>query len=232
MDLKREKALFEIDQGRKVIRGKDLSLDDREIDLHLIEPTGVVRRVDEDGIRPLGAEAVGGSLAPMSGAVVHDPKDATCGLVGLLAHDFGDEAIHRRDPILHLATTEYLGAVDIPGRQIDPSALTKILVFHSGGAVRRGRQSRLFTTAGLNARLFIGRDHKVVSAQWSTFPDAMVQIKNRACLDSKIRITRKDPASVLPRAKGVATEPAPQCRPADLRDETLSNHVLPNFLNG
>ena len=41
MDLEREKALFEIDQGRKVIRGKDLSLNDREIDLQLIEPTGV-----------------------------------------------------------------------------------------------------------------------------------------------------------------------------------------------
>lgn len=109
MDLEREKALFEISQGRKVIRGKDLSLNDREIDLHLIEPTGVVRGVDEDGIGPLGAEAVGGSLAPMSGAVIHDPEDATCGLVGLLAHDFSDEAIHRRDAILQFATTEYLG---------------------------------------------------------------------------------------------------------------------------
>jgi len=188
--------------------------------------------MDEDGIGPLGTEAVGGPLAPMSGAVVHDPEDATCGLVGLLAHDFSDEAIHRRDAILEFATTEYFGAVDIPSRQIDPSALTKVLVFNSGGAVRRGRQSRLFTAAGLNARLFVGRDHKVVSAQWSAFPDAMVEIKDRAGLGSKIGITRKDPASVLPRAKGVAAEPAPQCRPADLRDETLSNHVLPNLLNG
>jgi hypothetical protein len=36
MDLKREEALFEVGQGRKVIRGKDLSLNDRKIDLHLI----------------------------------------------------------------------------------------------------------------------------------------------------------------------------------------------------
>ena len=232
MDLKREKALFEIGQGRKVIRGEDLSLNDREIDLHLIEPTGVVRGVDEDGIGPLGAEAVGGSLAPMSGAIVHDPEDATCGLVGFLAHHFIDEAIHRCDAILELATTEYLGAVDIPSRQIDPSALTKVLVFNSGGAVRRGRQSRLFTAAGLNARLFVGRHHPVVRAQWSTFPGAMVQIKNRTGLGVKIGITRKDPASMLPRAKSVATEPAPQCRSTDLCDETLSNHVLADFLKG
>ena len=43
MDLKREKALFEIGQGRKVIPGEDLSLNDREIDLHLIEPTGALQ---------------------------------------------------------------------------------------------------------------------------------------------------------------------------------------------
>ena len=232
MDLKREKALFEIGQRRKVIRGEDFSLNDREIDLHLIEPTGVVRCVDEDGIGPLGAEAVGGSLAPMSRAVVHDPEDATCGFVGLLAHDFTDEAIHGRDAILEFATTEYLGAVDIPSCQIDPSALPKVLVFNSRGAVRRGRQSRLFTAAGLNARLFVGRHHKVVSAQSCAFPDAMVQIKNRTSLSDKIGITRKDPASMLPRAKSVAAEPAPQCRSTDLCGETLSNHVLADFLNG
>src|SRR5215467_14492667 len=43
MDLKCEKALFEIGQRRKVIRGEDLSLNDREIDLHLIEPTGALQ---------------------------------------------------------------------------------------------------------------------------------------------------------------------------------------------
>src|SRR5215831_6297065 len=37
MDLKRQEALFEIGQRRKVIRGENLSLNDREIDLHLIE---------------------------------------------------------------------------------------------------------------------------------------------------------------------------------------------------
>ena len=232
MDLKREKALFEVSQRGEIVGRQDFPLDNREVDFDLVEPTGVVGRMDEDGIGPLGTKAVGGSLAPMSGAVVHDPEDATCRLVGLLAHDFSDEAIHRRDAILEFATTEYFGTVDIPSRQIDSSALTKVLVFNSGWAVRCGRRSRLFTTAGLNARLFVGRDHKIVSAQWSTFPDAMVQIKNRAGLGSKIGITRKDPASVLPRAKGVATEPSPQGRATNLSDEALSNHVLPNFLNG
>jgi len=168
----------------------------------------------------------------MSGAIIHDPEDATCGFVGFLAHDFTDEAIHGRDAILQLATAEYLGAVDIPSRQIDPSALTKVLVFHSGGAVRRGRQSRLFTTAGLNAGLFIGRYHKLVSTQWNAFPNTKVQVENRASLGGKIGVSRKYPASMLPRAKSVAAEPAPQGRSTDLCHETLSHHVLADFLNG
>jgi len=36
---------------------------------------------------------------------------------------------------------------------------------------------------------------------------------------------------MLPRAKGIAAEPAPQRGAADLGDETLSNHVLPNLFD-
>jgi hypothetical protein len=69
----------------------------------------------------------------MNGAIVHDPEDASCGLIGLLAHDFANQAIHRRDAILGFATTEHLGAVDIPGSQVDPGAPAKVLVFHRVG---------------------------------------------------------------------------------------------------
>ena len=161
-------------------------------------------------IGPLNAEAIGGSLAQMNGTVVHDPEDASRGLVGLLAHDFANQAIHRRDAILGLATTEDLGAVDIPGSQVDPGAPAKVLVFHSRGTVRRSGQGRLFPAAGLNASLFAGRDHKNgAPSQTRWYPDAMVQIKDWASLGGKIGITRKDPASMLPWPKGIATEPAP-----------------------
>jgi hypothetical protein len=60
----------------------------------------------------------------------------------------------------------------------------------------------------------------------------MVQIEDRAGLGGKIGITRKDPASMLPRSKGIATEPTPQRSSTDLCDEALRNHVLPDLLNG
>ena len=90
--LEGEETLFEFGQGSEVVWRENLSLDNGEIDLHLIEPTGVDRRVDENGIGPFVMQTVGGFLAPVSGAVVHDPKDPTSGLVGLLAHDLGERA--------------------------------------------------------------------------------------------------------------------------------------------
>jgi len=60
----------------------------------------------------------------------------------------------------------------------------------------------------------------------------MIEIEDGAGFGGKVGIAGKDPASMLPRPKGIATEPAPQRSPADLRDETLRNHVLPDFLNG
>src|SRR5580700_6744157 len=70
--------------------------------------------VDEDGIGPFIAQTIGSSLAAMSGAVVHDPKDTASGLVGLMAHDFADEPIHGSDSALDFAATKNLRLMDIP----------------------------------------------------------------------------------------------------------------------
>jgi hypothetical protein len=59
----------------------------------------------------------------------------------------------------------------------------------------------------------------------------MVQIEDGTGFGGEIGVPWKDPASMLPRAKGVAAEPAPQCGAADLGDEALRNHVLPDLLN-
>jgi hypothetical protein len=80
--LKGEKALFKLKEGREIV-GEDFPLNDREIDLNLVEPTGVDRCVDEDGVGPLVTQALGGFLATVSRAVVHDPQDATSRFVGV-----------------------------------------------------------------------------------------------------------------------------------------------------
>src|SRR3974390_3705267 len=42
------KSLLYLFKAGEVVRRQDLSLDDREIDLHLIQPTGMHGRVDEN----------------------------------------------------------------------------------------------------------------------------------------------------------------------------------------
>ena len=70
--------------------------------------------MDQDGIGPSIAQAIGGFLTSVSGAVVHNPKDPTSRLVGFLAHNFAEEPIHWSYPAFHFAATEDLGAIDVP----------------------------------------------------------------------------------------------------------------------
>ncbi len=231
VDLESEEALFEFGQRREVIRREYFSLHDREVNLDLVEPTGVDRGVDEDRVGPFIAEAVDRLLTPVRGTVVHDPEDAASGPVGLLRHDFSDETFDRCNPVFDFAAAEDLGAMDIPSSQLGPSAFTKVLVLDPGGAVRSGRQSRLFPASGLDAALFVRRDDEVISAQRSAFPSAVIEIEDGAGFGSKVRIAREDPASMLPRTEGIAAEPAPQGGAADFRNDALRNDVLTDLLN-
>lgn len=231
MNLEGKEALFEFGQRSEVVGRENLSLHDREIDFDLVEPTGMDRSVDQDRVGPSGAETIDGFLAAMSGAVVHDPEDATSRFVRLLTHDFRHEALHRSNSVLDFAAAEDFSTMNIPSSQIGPSASTKVFMLNSGRAIRSERQRRLFPAASLNACLLVCRDDEVIMVQGSAFPDAVVEIENRAGFDCKIGIARKDPAPVLPRSKGVAAEPAPQGGAADLGDETLRNHVLSDLVN-
>src|SRR5712691_423812 len=55
--LEAEQAVLDLGQRGEVVRRQDLALDDREIDLDLVEPAGMDRRVDEDEAGPGGARS-------------------------------------------------------------------------------------------------------------------------------------------------------------------------------
>jgi hypothetical protein len=63
--LEGQQAPFKVGPVGKVARRKEFALDDRKVDLDLVEPTGVDRRMDQNNIGPLGAEAVGRWLTTM-----------------------------------------------------------------------------------------------------------------------------------------------------------------------
>jgi len=63
MVLEGQQALLEFGEGGEVIGREDLTLDDGEIDLNLVEPAGVDRGMDQHDRGPRRAQAVG-SFSP------------------------------------------------------------------------------------------------------------------------------------------------------------------------
>jgi hypothetical protein len=123
------------------------------------------RSVDGHSVRPFGPQAINGFLTAVSGAVVHDPKDAMGGPIRLLPHDLSNETIHRGNPAFEFAASKDLCTMDIPRGQVGPGTVTEILVFYPCGAMGSRRQSWLFAAPGLNACLFIQAHHEVIWAQ-------------------------------------------------------------------
>ena len=62
-------------------------------------------------------------------------------------------------------------------------------------------------------------------------PHAVVEIEDGGGFGCKGGMAGEDPASMLPGAEGIAAEPAPRRSAADLGDETLRNHVLPDLVD-
>ena len=153
-------------------------------------------------------------------------------IVGLLVHDFTDETFYWGYPVLDFAAAEDLGAMHVPCSQVGPGTFAKVLMLDPDGAIWSGRQGRLFSATSLNTGLLVRRDHEVSSGQWGAFPNALVEVEYGTGFGSKVGITRKDPASMLPRAESVGAEPTPQGGAADFGDEALRDHVLPELLDG
>ena len=128
-----EEPLSDRGEVRKVVGGKDLPLDDREVDFDLIEPTGVHRGMDQQQARVLCLQARNRPLAAMSGAVVDNPEDAASFSVRGTGHYLVDQRIKRDDPVLGFATTEDACPMDIQSGQIHPSATAGVFVLNPQG---------------------------------------------------------------------------------------------------
>jgi hypothetical protein len=103
--LKIQQALSENIQVREIIRGKDFSLDDRNVNLDLIKPTrvrGGMNELHDRTARISLAQTVHRSLPAMHRAVVHNPEDAT-GIVGVTQGTLRPSAIEVPFLVLDLA---------------------------------------------------------------------------------------------------------------------------------
>src|SRR5262245_60846945 len=112
-------------------------------------------------------------------------------------------------PLLISQRPKILARWTSQARQVGPGTFAEVLVLDASRAVGPWRQRRLFPAAGLNTRLFVCGDDVIIGAQRSALPDAFVKIEDGSGLVGKVRIAGKDPAPMLPGAKGIAAEPAP-----------------------
>lgn len=230
--LKIHKALLEVCERGKIIGREYLSLDDGEVDLNLIDPTGMNRGMDQKGVGPARSDAIDCFLPAMSGAVIHDPEDTLGGSVGFAPHYLRDEPIGGSNATFLFTVSEELGTMDVPSRQIGPSAFPEILMLDPHGSAGGSRQTGLLTAARLNTGFFICRDDELRTMQGFPLPDSGVEIENAFGFGSEVGIPRKDPTSMLPRTNGVGTEPTPECGAADLGDYALSDHLLADIGQG
>src|ERR1035441_3697713 len=192
-----------------------LALDDREVDLRLVEPARVHGRVDDPDLRPTLAQARLGALAPMGGAVVDDPEHPPGARVGLLGHHLLDEPPEGRDPGLRFASPKDPRPVDVPGGEVGERAAPLVLVLDPTGKPRRGRASRVDPRPGLDARLLVGAHDVLVGSQRLALETAAIEVEDEPGLALEVRVTRKDPRPVRPGLEGVLGEPAPYGRRAD-----------------
>ena len=207
--LEAQQAGLDLGEGREVVGGEHLALHDREVDLDLVEPTGMDRTMHRHEGRIGGLQATDAGGAAVRGAVVHDPEDAAGVPIGRLGHDLGDESLEGRDPGRGLAAAEELGAVDIEGGQVGPGAATRVLVFDPRRPPGTGRDGGVPSEPRLDAGLLVGADHEVRGVEGCPLPLAGVQVENAPRLGRERGIARENPHPVLPGADGILGEPAP-----------------------
>src|SRR5919106_5208270 len=75
MVLEAEEAILDFGQRGEVVRRQHFALDDGEIDLDLVEPARVDRRVDENEAGAQGAPPPPGAPAAGGGNAVHHPQN-------------------------------------------------------------------------------------------------------------------------------------------------------------
>jgi len=165
VSLKGEQALFDRGQRREVVGGKDLALDDGEVDFDLVEPAGMNGTMDRNEARIFRLESGHAARSAMRGAIVHNPEDPASLVVGWLVHDVADQSLERRDAGLAFTAAKHFGAVDVEGRQVGPRAATDVFVLDAHGHARLRWQRRVYTRPRLDAGLLIGGQHELVIAQ-------------------------------------------------------------------
>ena len=121
---------LQIGKALEVARGKQLALNDREVDLDLIEPTGVNRRMNQNDAGPSDSKAVGSASTTVARTIVGNQEHTAGWPIRFPAHDLTDEVVEDRDTVLALAAAEQSGSMHVPRGKVSQRTGTRILVLN------------------------------------------------------------------------------------------------------
>jgi hypothetical protein len=149
----------------KVIACKNLPLDDGELDIDLVEPTGMIRGLHQCQAGVEMVKALDGPAATIRRVIIHDPEDAAGLVIRWSGHHLLDEPVKRGDTILGFTAAKDAGPVDDQGGDIGPATAARGLVLDVHGSARPTTLGGVLAAVSLNAGLFIGGDHERVIFQ-------------------------------------------------------------------
>ncbi len=227
--LEGHEASRQVHQRSEIVRCEGLALDDREINFNLVEPAGMNRSVNKREITILVQESLGCLGTSMRRTVVDDPEDPSRLAIGTALHNLIHEAIKRYDATVGFATTKDFSAVDIEGRQVGPGPQPLVFVFDSHGPAGLWGQGLMFSEARLDAGLFIRTENELIGPEFTALPEALIEIQEPASLLFEVRVSGKDPTTVLPRTDGVLVEPAPYSSVAEGGCQASVPHMRSEF---
>jgi hypothetical protein len=151
-----------------------------EVDLHLVQPAGIDRRVNQHQLWVRALQTLHGSGTAVSRTVVYDPEDAASIVVRRSRRYLLDEPVKGSDPILGLTTAQDSGMVNIQTDDVSPGSTPEVFVFHLHGTARTTGASGVLTPPSLDAGFFVCRNHELIVFQTISFPCAGIPVEDPA----------------------------------------------------
>ena len=216
-------------EAGEVVRGENLSLHDREVDLHLIQPAGVDWPVHEREPGKQCTQPLDGRFTAVRRSVIDDPEDTSGIVVGRASHDLFDQTMESSDAGCGFAAAKDAGMVHVERGHISPGAATLVFMLDTHGVFRGGQLGWVLAVASLNAGLFVGRDDKFILLEGPVVPAASIQIQYPVGLNGKGRIAGEDPTAVIPGPNCVLMKPTPNGASGDCRHQTRGNDLPGNI---
>ncbi len=206
----------------EIARGERLTLQDREVQFDLIQPTGMNGQMNSYRMFMTGRQPRRKGGRMMRTAIIHDPEDASGGRVGWLAHDGVDQFVEGGDTVLRTHLTENQASADIQSGLIGHCPQAFVLELDLTRMAWQRWTRGMEASKHLQPALLIGAEHIVVRPQRLFLPEAMIQVKNNGGFGQKVRVAPKQPTVVTPRTQRIFLEPTTQGAGMNPADDLLS----------